>query len=273
VLPGYFQTMGIPFVEGRDFLETDRQRTSKLAIVSESLAKRFWPNKSAIGHKISLAEDTGGLTPMEIIGVVKDAKYRTLGEHPRPYVYGNLAQTYPGGGVLIARVSGDIQPVLSSIREIVRSLDADMPIVSLTPMTERMSVSLLLPRYAAMFFGTFGALGAFLAGIGLYGVVAYSVSQRKHEIGIRIALGGQKSDVLKLVVGEGMMVTGIGLALGLVLALVIGRFLSVILYGIPSTDPLTFSTISLFMAVVTFTACIVPARRASKVDPMVALRY
>jgi macrolide transport system ATP-binding/permease protein len=273
VAPGYFATMGMPLIEGRDFSETDRNRTSKLAIVNETLAKRFWPNQSSLGHKISIAEDNGSLTPMEIVGVVRDGKHRTLGEDPRPYVYGNFAQNYHGAGIVISRVTGDMQPVLSGIRSVVRSLDPDLPIMSLTSMTERMAVSFLLPRYAAMLFGTLGALAALLAAIGLYGVVAYSVSQRTHEIGIRMALGGRRSDILTLVVREGMVVTAIGLVLGLALALAIGRFLSVILYGVTSTDPLTLALVCLFMTAVTLTACVVPARRASKVDPMVALRY
>jgi four helix bundle protein len=149
VSPGYFATMGIPFVEGRDFSEADRQRTTKYAIVNAALAKRFWPDRTAIGHKINLIADNGSLIPLEIVGVVKDGKYRTLGEDSRPFVYGSLVQNYAGGGILVARAAGDMQPVLSGIRDIVRALDADMPVISLMPMTERIdSLSVTSPRNA-----------------------------------------------------------------------------------------------------------------------------
>jgi hypothetical protein len=162
VWPGYFVAMGIALLEGRDFLDSDRDRSMKTAIINESMAKRYWPNRSPIGHRIYVEAGNGAMGPLEIVGVVRDGKYRTLGEQPRPYVYGNLAQGYAGGGILVARASGDIQPVLSGIRNIVRTLDPNLP-VSLMPMTERMGVSLLLPRYAALLFGAFGALGFLLS--------------------------------------------------------------------------------------------------------------
>ena len=148
-----------------------------------------------------------------------------------------------------------------------------MPVFGVQKITERMSIVLLLPRYAAMFFGAFGLLGAFLAVIGLYGVVAYSVGERTREIGIRIALGGRRSDVLRLVIGEGMMLTIVGLGAGLIAAFLTGRFIAVILYGVRSTDGLTFLVISAAMMTIAFFACYIPARRASREDPLIALRH
>ena len=172
---------------------------------------------------------------------------------------------------LIVRAGGDTRTVFADIRKTVSSIDRSMPVFGLMTLTERIGPSLLLPKYAAMLFGAFGVLGTLLAVVGLYGVVSYSVSQRTHEIGVRMALGGQRSDILKLVVGEGMVLTGVGLALGLAGALVLARFISVILYGIGSADPVTFIGISVLMIVVTLEACYIPARRAARVDPVIAL--
>ena len=273
VSPEYFRTVGIPFIAGRDFSERDQDAASQLVVINETMARRFWPNENPVGRRFSTTLFGAQLRRAEIIGVVKDGKYRTLGEEPRPFVYANMVQNYAGMATLIVRAGGDTRTVFADIRKTVSSIDRSMPVFGLMTLTERIGPSLLLPKYAAMLFGAFGVLGTLLAVVGLYGVVSYSVSQRTHEIGVRMALGGQRSDILKLVVGEGMILTGVGLALGLVCALVLARFISVILYGIGSADPVTFIGISVLMIVVTLEACYIPARRASGVEPTVALRY
>ena len=273
VSPEYFRTVGIPFIAGRDFSERDQDAASQLVVINETMARRFWPNENPVGRRFSTTLFGAQLRRAEIIGVVKDGKYRTLGEEPRPFVYANMVQNYAGMATLIVRAGGDTRTVFADIRKTVSSIDRSMPVFGLMTLTERIGPSLLLPKYAAMLFGAFGVLGTLLAVVGLYGVVSYSVSQRTHEIGVRMALGGQRSDILKLVVGEGMVLTGVGLALGLAGALVLARFISVILYGIGSADPVTFIGISLLMIVVTLEACYIPARRASGVEPTVALRY
>ena len=273
VSPEYFRTVGIPFIAGRDFSERDQDAASQLVVINETMARRFWPNENPVGRRFSTTLFGAQLRRAEIIGVVKDGKYRTLGEEPRPFVYANMVQNYAGMATLIVRAGGDTRTIFADIRKTVSSIDRSMPVFGLMTLTERIGPSLLLPKYAAMLFGAFGVLGTLLAVVGLYGVVSYSVSQRTHEIGVRMALGGQRSDILKLVVGEGMVLTGVGLALGLAGALVLARFISVILYGIGSADPVTFIGISVLMIVVTLEACYIPARRASGVEPTVALRY
>jgi len=273
VSPEYFRTVGIPFIAGRDFSERDQDAASQLVVINETMARRFWPNENPVGRRFSTTLFGAQLRRAEIIGVVKDGKYRTLGEEPRPFVYANMVQNYAGMATLIVRAGGDTRTVFADIRKTVSSIDRSMPVFGLMTLTERIGPSLLLPKYAAMLFGAFGVLGTLLAVVGLYGVVSYSVSQRTHEIGVRMALGGQRSDILKLVVGEGMVLTGVGLALGLAGALVLARFISVILYGIGSADPVTFIGISVLMIVVTLEACYIPARRVSGVEPTVALRY
>ncbi len=273
VSPEYFRTVGIPFIAGRDFSERDQDAASQLVVINETMARRFWPNENPVGRRFSITLFGPQLRRAEIIGVVKDGKYRTLGEEPRPFVYANMVQNYAGMATLIVRAGGDTRTVFADIRKTVSSIDRSMPVFGLMTLTERIGPSLLLPKYAAMLFGAFGVLGTLLAVVGLYGVVSYSVSQRTHEIGVRMALGGQRSDILKLVVGEGMVLTGVGLALGLAGALVLARFISVILYGIGSADPVTFIGISVLMIVVTLEACYIPARRATGVEPTIALRY
>jgi macrolide transport system ATP-binding/permease protein len=273
VSDGYFRTMQIPIVEGREFSETDETAGAQRVIINATMAKRLWPGETALGRRLYVSvAPRGGLVSAEVIGVVADGKYRTLGEQQRPFVYGNLLQNFMGG-TLVVRAQDDLQPVFTGIRSVVREMDPTVPVFAMQEITERMRIVLLVPRYAAMLFGGFGLLGAALAIVGLYGVISYSVSRRTHEIGIRMAIGGQRNDVLKLVIREGMTLTAAGLGLGLLLAAIASRFISAILYGVSSADPLTFAAISALMALVSFIACCIPAFRASRVDPMVALRY
>lgn len=271
VWPGYFATMQIPIVQGREFSETDNDSAPKTAVINEALAKEYWPNENPLGKRLVVGFPK--TTTLEVVGVAKNGKYRTLGENPRPFLYSNLLQDSEGLATLVLRVSGDEGAALAGVRNVVRTLDPGLPMFGVQTMKEQIGPSMMLPQYAATFFGAFGVLGALLAIVGLYGVISYSVSQRTQEMGIRIALGGRPADVLRLVMVEGMRLTAIGLACGLLIAGASSRMLSVILYGIQTTDAVTFIGVSLMMIVVTLLACYVPARRATKVDPITALRY
>ncbi len=269
---GYFDTLRIPVLRGRSFTEEDSRQSRRVAVVNEAFASRFFPNEEAVGKRIRVeSEDQYD----EIVGVVRNGKYRTLGEDPRPFMWRPVAKTQRSflGSAIVIRASSDPRPVLAALRQEARQLDEKVPVTGLRTLEEATSVSLLFPRMGAALFGLFGVLGALLAAVGLYGVIAYSAGQRTHEIGIRMALGAQRWDVLKLILGQGLTLTGIGLVLGLVAAFSATSLISVLLYGISPTDPLTFAGISLLLLAVATLACWIPARRAARVDPMIALRY
>jgi predicted permease len=270
--PKYFQTMSIPLAAGREFTEQDREGAPEVIIVNELLARRLWPNQNPLGQRISISGQSGPY--LEIVGVAKDSKYRSLEEGPTTFVYQPLLQAnYQPRLTLVARTTGDPQLVLQSMRSQVRELDDKLPLTGWQTLSEHVSQALLPARIAAWFLGLFGLLALVLAAVGLYGVVAYSVSQRTHEIGIRMALGAQPRDILKMVLREGMSLVVIGLGLGLVLAFIVTRLLSSFVYGISSTDPLTFGGVALLLAIVALAASYLPARRAIWIDPNLALRH
>jgi predicted permease len=269
---GYFETLRIPVLRGRSFTEEDSRQARRVTVVNEAFASRFFPNEEAVGKRIHVDREEQF---DEIIGVVRNGKYRTLGEDPRPFFWRPVTKTargYSAHSVLV-RASSDPRPVLAALRQEARQLDEKVPAAGLRTLEEATSVSLLFPRMGAVLFGLFGVLGTLLAAVGLYGVIAYSAGQRTHEMGIRMALGAQRGDVLRLILGQGLTLTGIGLALGLVAAFSATSLISVLLYGISPTDPLTFAGISLLLLAVATLACWIPARRAARVDPMIALRY
>ena len=270
--PGYFETMRIGVVKGRTFAETDTPETPKVAIVNETLAARFWPGEEPLGKRVSM-RFSGKKEQYQIIGVVKDGKYRTLGESNRPYLYTTMTQRYDGDPTLIARVRGDAAGVLASIRQIAKQLDEKVPDVGLTTVEEAIGVSLIFPRAGAALFGLFGVLGLVLASLGLYGVIAYVVSQRTHEIGVRMALGAQRNTIFQMILSHGLKLTLIGVALGICGAVLLARTITVLLYGISPTDALTFTVVPLVLLLVAALACFIPARRAAAVQPIIALRY
>lgn len=270
VSPGYFETMGIPVVKGRVFADADTRESPKVAVINETFAARFWPGQDPLGKRVRVGRD-GGYS--EVIGVVKDGKYRTLGESNRPYVYRSLSQLFESDATLIARVTGDSSAVIAGIRREAKQLDEKVPDLGLTSVEEAIAVSLIFPRAGAALFGLFGVLGLILASLGLYGVIAYVVSQRTHEIGVRMALGAQRSHIFQMILGHGLKLTGIGVALGLAGALAMTRVITVLLYGVSPTDPLTFSLVTAALLLVAALACFIPARRAAAVEPLIALRY
>jgi predicted permease len=266
--PGYFETLRIPLLRGRAFTEQDGNRS--VAVINETLAQQFWPGQDALGKRLRAG---GRKDYYEVIGVARTAKYRTLGEEPRPYLYEPLTTNYLPGQTVLARVAGDPRQVLAALRSEARQLDDQVTIISLRTLEEAAGASLLLPRAGATLFSLFGLLGLLLAVTGIAGVIAYHVSQRTHEIGIRLALGAQPRDILALVVGQGMRLVGIGAALGLGLAALLTRFLAAGLYGISPLDPVAFVGVPLLLGGVALLACYFPARRAAKVDPLIALRH
>ena len=269
--PNYFKTMGTVLLRGRDFTEADRKGAPGVVVINETLAANLWPNEDALGKRVSVSGPEGPF--LEVVGVARDGKYRSLGETPHPYIYRPVLQSYDPKMTLVVRTTGEPQSVVASVREQIRALDSNLPITNVKPLRDQLDLSLFPSRVAAWTLGGFGALALLLAAIGIYAVVSYSVAQRTREIGVRRALGAKESDVLRLVLGEGFFVIACGLALGLLLAFAATRVIAGFLYGVAPTDPLTFVGVPLLLGLVAFVACYIPARRATKVDPLVALRY
>jgi len=270
VMPEYFATMGIA-LRGRDFNEQDKEKESRVAIVNETFVRRFWPGQNGIGKRFNFS---GPKDPLwEIVGVAADGKYESLGEEPKIAFYRPMTRDYVTWTSLVARTVGDPQPIIGAIRGEIRKLDATLPISGVKTLQEHMNVPLFPARVAATVLGSFGILALILAAIGIYGVMSYAVSQRTREIGIRMALGALKRDVLKMVIGQGLQLVVIGVAIGLIAALALTRFLSVLLYGVSPTDVVTFVAIPVLLALVALLASFIPAQRAAKVDPIKALRY
>jgi putative ABC transport system permease protein len=266
----YFETLNIPVLEGRAFTVRDDEAAPRVAVINETMARAYWPRQNTIGRQLRL--NRGG-PPVEIVGVVKNSKYGSIGEEPRPCLYLPFAQNYQSASILFLHTKGDPAAVTAAARQVVSALDQDMPVYDLKTMNTHLSgITLLFVRVGAALVGVFGLLGLLLAVVGLYGVISHSVSQRTHEIGIRIALGAHTGVVLRMVLKQGMILTLVGVAAGLAAAFAVTRLMRSLLYGVSTTDPLTFILISLLLASVALLACYLPARRATKVDPMMALR-
>jgi predicted permease len=270
--PGYFGTMNIPLLRGREFTAHDGLGSPSVGIINEELAKRFWPGQDPIGRRV-IEGGPESHQLMEVVGVVKTGKYRMLSEAPRPFLFRPLLQDYHSKCTLVVRAAGDPHGMLSAVRREVQALDPTVVPFDLETMKEYMAFPLFPARTTGLLLGAFGFLALVLAVAGLYGVMAYAVSQRTREIGVRMALGAVPRDVLRLVVGHGMVLTLIGIGIGLAGAFAATRVLSSLLYGISATDPSTFVLVPLALAGVALAASYIPARRATKVDPMVALRY
>jgi predicted permease len=270
IAPNFLETLRIPVVGGREFTDSDRDTTKLVAIANEAMAKHFWPNENVVGKRFHFFGDPA---LREIVGVVRNTVVNNIGEEPQPLVYLPLAQNYSPAVTMQVRTSGRPEPVISAVRTQVQSLDSNLALTNVQTVGELIGQGLWAPRMAAAMLAIFGGLALILAIIGVYGVLSYSVNQQTREIGIRMAMGAQTGRVLGLVVGQGMRLAAVGLILGLLVAFAAMRVMSTLLFGVSPHDPLTFIGVTLVLAVAAVLACYIPARRATKVDPIIALRY
>ncbi|HST22854.1 MAG TPA: FtsX-like permease family protein, partial [Blastocatellia bacterium] len=282
VTPGYFESLGVTLLKGRLISETDNDKAPRIAVVDEKFARRFWPNGEAIGKRVAVNITPTGVDWGEIVGVIghirhygtnKEGQDRAYFPEGREQIYYPQAQNPQRTMYLAIRTATDPSNLTNAVRGVVQSLDRNLPLYEVKTMDQLVSVAVANPRLNLVLMGIFAGVALILATVGIYGVMSYSVTQRTHEIGIRMALGAQTSDVMKMVVIQGMALTGAGVIAGLAGALLTTRLMSSLLFGVSATDPITFGVISLILTGVALGACFVPARRATKVDPMIALRY
>ncbi|MCP9495921.1 MAG: ABC transporter permease [Pyrinomonadaceae bacterium MAG19_C2-C3] len=274
VSPDYFSTMGIQLLQGRQFGDQDRVDSPRVIVVSQEMARRYWQGEDPLGKRIK----TGGANSpnpwMEIVGVTKDVRQVKLDADPKPQMYVPYTQpVFFQPSHLVVRTDVEPRSLAATVRKTVWEIDKDQPVSNISTMEDVLSESIARQRFSMLLLGIFAAVALVLAAVGIYGVMSYSITQRTHEIGIRMALGAQASDVLKLAIGGGLKLVFIGVAIGLALSFVLTRLMSSLLFGVTATDPLTFVAVSLSLIVVALAACFVPARRATKVDPLIALRY
>jgi putative ABC transport system permease protein len=270
----YFRVMNIPLLRGRAFEEGDRPGALPVVVVSESFARRFWPGGDAVGKRIAWG-GWPGADWLTVVGVVADVKDTTLDAEAEPAVYMPIFQLPRAreNVVFLARTSGDAKGMAAGLRREIVAVDEGLPVYDARPLAELVAASVAQRRFATWALAGFAAAALLLAAAGLYGVVSYTVTQRTQEIGVRMALGARAGDIFRLVVGQGLLLAGVGVAVGLVASLALARVLAGMLYGVSAADPLTFAGVSILLLAVAFVACLLPARRATKVDPMVALRY
>ena len=267
--PEYFQMMDIPLMKGRNSSGQERENSPGMAIINERMAVRFWPNQEPLGKRFRFEGMQGPL--LEVIGVVKNSKYRSLGESPRSVIYITHTQEYSPAMNVLVRTSGDPTATIAAARREVQGLDPNLPIRSLMTFGDAVDTSLWRERIGASLLTMFGVLGLVLTATGLYGVIAYSVVRRTHEIGIRLALGAKPKNVVRMVMRQGFVLILIGLVIGLILAFLVSRLLAGFLYGVVA-DPAPFLAVPLIVIIIALLACYIPARRAAKLKPSVALR-
>jgi predicted permease len=271
--PRYFETMATPLVHGREFTDQDTAKGQQVAVVNETFVRKFMHVSStaeAVGKRFSYRDPAGPF--VQIVGVAKDGKYFNIAEDPRAFFWLPMSQDYSSQGILTVRTNGNPETLFGAVRKEVQTLDPNLPLFDVKTLTEHMRFALFPARVAATVLGVFGLVALLLSAIGIYGITSYTVAQRTHEIGVRLALGAQLRDVLKLVLGHGLKLTIIGAAIGLFGAYLATRAITSVLYGVSATDPLTFGVVSVLLIGVALLACYVPSRRATKVDPLVALR-
>jgi predicted permease len=270
ITPNYFQTMQIPIVKGRDFTLQDAKSSQRVVIVSETFVDRYWPHQEALGKQLNSDLTNEWFT---VVGVARDSKVNGLNEKPTPFLYLPLYQVYRATMIINARTTGDPLAFGKTVENTIHDLNADLVVFDVTTLELREQIASFGQRVAGTFVGAFGLLALVLAAVGIYGVTAYTTRQRTHEIGVRMALGASKEDIMRLVLGHGLRLTFVGVGLGLAASFALTRYLSSQLLGVTSTDALTFSCVAILLCAVALFACFIPARRAMRVDPMVALRY
>lgn len=270
----YFRTLGVPLLRGRYFLPTDRADAQPVCIINQTLARRYWPDEDPVGKRIK----TGGLERpknpwLEVVGVVGDMKFTSLETPADSTLYQPYQQAAWSAMYLVVRATQDPLNLVASVRAAVWSLDKDLPVARVRTMDQLISESVAQPRFRTWLIGLFGCAALLLAAVGVYGVVSYSVTERTREIGVRLALGASAGDVLRLIIGQGLRLAGLGVAVGIVGAFWLTRLLANLLFAVKPHDPLTFTGAAALLSVVVLAACYLPARRATRVDPQVALRY
>jgi predicted permease len=265
----FFETLGIPLITGRDFTERDAENAPHVVVVNETMARRFWPNQSAVGKRFKFF---GEEFYREVVGVARDTKYNDLTEANTPFIYVPLLQNYADAGTLHVRAAGDAAQITAAVRGVVKELAPNLLLLDVQTLSDRIDQSLNGQRSQTRLLAFFGLLALLLSSIGIYGVMAYSVAQRTREIGIRMALGARSQNVLSLIIKQGMALVVSGVALGLIAAFVVTRLIGSLLFGVTAADPMTFAVTSLLLVGVAALAGYLPARRATKVDPLIALR-
>src|SRR5580693_4466507 len=270
ITPNYFHTMQIPLVEGRDFTPQDIESSQRVVIVNEAFVNRYWPNQQGLGKQLNSDLTHEWFT---VVGVAHDSKMTGLSEKSAPFVYLPLYQVYQASMIIHARVAGDPFAFAKTVEAAVHQLNPDLVLFQVTSLETSEQFASFPQRVAGIFVGAFGLLALVLAAVGIYGVTAYTTRQRTHEIGVRMALGASKDDILRLVLGHGLRLTVTGVAIGLAASFALTRYLKGALLGVTSTDALTFLTVTILLCAVALFACFIPTRRAMRVDPIVALRY
>jgi putative ABC transport system permease protein len=268
-VPNYFETMGIPLIKGRSFNEQDQLNTPRVFIINQTMARRFWPDQDPIGKQIKTDADSPAGA---VIGVVGDAKHYYLEEEAQPQMYEAYSQTPGIFATVVVRTTVEPMSLAEPVRQAVWMVDGDQPMWKVRTLESLIERSVADKRFLMVLMGVFAALALALTVIGLYGVMSYAVSQRTQEIGVRMALGAGARNILRMVLRQGMTLVSIGVAFGLAASWLLTRLMANLLFGVSATDPLTLGSIPLLLAVVALLACRIPARRATKVDPIVALR-
>jgi predicted permease len=271
ISPNFFDVMGIPLVLGRGLTERDNKEAPKVAVINETAAKKFFPNQNPIGARFGSSVETAG--QIEVVGVLRDAKYDSVRDAPPPTMYVPFLQNPRNFGVFEVRTTGNPTAAVGSVRDVIRQLDPNLPVTDVSTQIEQVEQRFAQEKVFAQAYTLFGILALLLASVGLFGLMSYNVARRTNEIGIRMALGAQRTDVLGMVMRESMLLVVVGVVLGLVTAVIASRFVTTLLFGLPPTDPTTIVLAVLVMSSVSALAGYLPARRASRVDPMVALHY
>jgi len=270
ISPGYFAAIGTPLLRGRDFTTADTSGAPSVVVINEVMAERFWPGQEAIGKRFKFFNAPDFTT---VVGVARDAKYNAVGEEPIPFIYQPLRQNYTPAATLHVRAAGNAAGLAPLVRRMVQEIDPTLSVFNIRTLEEQVNRSLQPMRFNVILLTGFGGLALLLASIGLYGVANYSVTQRTREIGVRMALGAQPSSVLTLVLGHGVLLVAIGLGVGLVLAFFATSFVPPgLLLNVQPRDPTTFAITSILLGAVAMLASYIPARRATRIDPLAALR-
>jgi putative ABC transport system permease protein len=271
--PRYFSVMGIPLLRGRLFSESDSFSSPAVALISEAMAKRYFPNENPLGKQLSFGFPANGIVSREIIGIVGDIHDEALGKRPGPMMYVPFAQAPLYGCEVVVKSTLSVSAVAGAIREVTHGIDKNLPVTDIALLPDVVNESVAQPRFRTLLLGCFGAIALLLAGVGVSGVVSYSVSRRTRELGIRMALGAQPRSIARLILRETMAMTLLGIAIGVPCGIGAARLVKHLLFDVAPYDPITLPLVSVVLVVVAALASFMPARRAMKVDPIVALRY